>query len=137
MNSPARTSTFNPRLALVAAAVCALGLFSSHDASAALPAATRMLGGYHDGTTWVIVGTGGALWTSTDGVNFTGNANGTVDGTVIGLANLPMTMSGNGTVTIASVPARGAGREASRTVIMCRRAISAISCTGDWIPNGT
>lgn len=39
MNSPARTSISNPRLALVAAAACALGLFASHDASAALPAA--------------------------------------------------------------------------------------------------
>jgi hypothetical protein len=39
MSTSPRTSTSNPRLALVAAAVCALGLFASHDASAALPAA--------------------------------------------------------------------------------------------------
>jgi len=42
MNSPARTSSLKSQLAILAA-VCALGLFSSHDASAALPAA---------GTTW-------------------------------------------------------------------------------------
>jgi hypothetical protein len=38
MNSPSRTSSLKPQLAIVAA-VCALGLFASHDASAALPAA--------------------------------------------------------------------------------------------------
>jgi hypothetical protein len=42
MNSPSRTSSLKSQLAIVAAA-CALGLFASHDASAALPAA---------GTTW-------------------------------------------------------------------------------------
>lgn len=39
--------------------------------SAALPAATQMLCGYHDGATWTVAGTGGALWTSTDGINWT------------------------------------------------------------------
>ena len=42
MNSPARTSSLKSQLAIVAA-VCALGLFASHQANAALPAA---------GTTW-------------------------------------------------------------------------------------
>lgn len=37
MNSPARTPSFNLRLALVVAAMCAVGLFTSHDASAAIP----------------------------------------------------------------------------------------------------
>ena len=37
MSYTARASSFNPRMALAAAAVCASGMFNSHDASAALP----------------------------------------------------------------------------------------------------
>ena len=60
MNFPARTSTLKPQVALIAAAVIALGLFNSPDASAALPAA---------GTTWkATLPAGATTWKVSVGV---------------------------------------------------------------------
>ncbi|MEI7463775.1 MAG: FlgD immunoglobulin-like domain containing protein [Burkholderiales bacterium] len=87
MSCPARTSSFNPRLALVSAAVCALGLFNSYDASAALPPPGST-------TKWTVtLPSGATTWKVSVGVY---NAQGVLVRTLVRGANVaPGSISGS------------------------------------------